>query len=689
VLAAAAAPARGPLRARVHVDSLPLGAADRLAALGLTAPGGALAELAARTLSLEADLAGTRAAPALDLLGALHPRAGAASGFGDLALDDRASAAADTTVVGLDQLLDGALLRARVADGRATAFVGLLAPGRALARLEAEAPVAFALAPVRAALVEGPTRVVLRADSVDLAGVGRAFPDAGLRGGLLRLDAHARARACRSRSAARSPSPTARWTSPRSAWARAASPPTCGSPATRSPSPRCTARARRRTTAAGWGASTWAASCTRRGATGAPRSPSTSRSPPTGSPCCAPRSRGDVDGSARLTLRGPLDAATLAGRVTVDRAELRLGPLGARPVVGAESPEFARLLDSLTARPPGLAGRLGEALVRNLRFGGVRLAMGEDVWLRSPEVDVQLAGTVQVSTATRRDGRRAGGLDLATLALQGDLTVPRGTYRLDAGVIQRVFELQKGALRFDGTAGLDPALDLVAAYTAQRGEGARAGTTARAASDATVTALATIGGTVSRPTLTLSSADGAMTQEQVLSWLVTGQTTFDPASAEAYRRIAGAEVASRMATALADRVAGGFFDLVRVTPGAGGADHASAAGGGSALGGGTESFTASRLALGKQIGRRAFLSVNAGTCGLLGGRGGSTTSLDAAQFSNALGLTLDYRVRLDGGVRVSSEPSGAALACGAAASAPTSVVTPRQWALDVFRTWRF
>ena len=410
-------------------------------------------------------------------------------------------------------------------------------------------------------------------------------------------------------------------------------------------------------------------------------------------PVLRARARGVVDGSARLTLRGPLDAATLAGRVTVDRAELRLGPLGAPTVVGTESPEFSRLLDSLTARPPGLAGRVGEALVRNLRFGGVRLAMGEDVWLRSPEVDVQLAGSVQVSTATRRDGRRAGGgLDLATLALQGDLTVPRGTYRLDAGVIQRVFELQRGALRFDGTAGLDPALDLVAAYTARRGEGARAGTTARAASDATVTALATIGGTVSRPTLTLSSADGAMTQEQVLSWLVTGQTTFDPASAEAYRRIAGAEVASRMATALADRVAGGFFDLVRVTPGAGGAAGAgsgAAAGGGSALGGSTESFTASRLALGKQIGRRAFLSVNAGTCGLLGGRGGSTMSLDAAQFSNALGLTLDYRVRLDGGVRVSSEPSGAALACGGAAAAPTSVVTPRQWALDVFRTWRF
>jgi translocation and assembly module TamB len=683
----------------VHLDSIPLGAIDRLAALDLTTPDGALAELAERTLSLRVDLAGTRAAPTLDVLGALHPRAGAASGFGDLSLGDRAPATADTAVTGLDQLLDGALLRARVADGRAAAFVGLLAPGRALARLDAEAPVAFSLAPVRAALVEGPTRVVLRADSVELAAVGRAFPDAGLRGGLLRLDAHAEGtRLPLTLSGALAVSDGAVDVASFGVGVRrlTADVRLAGDSITVAAlhGESATPNHRRAPGRFDVGGVVHTRGADGRAALGLDFTLAADRLPVLRS-----RAQGDVDASARLTLRGPLDAATLGGRATVDRAELRLGPLGAPTVVGAETPEFTRLVDSLTARPPGLAARLGEALVRNLRFEGLRLAMGEDVWLRSPEVDVQLAGSVQVNHAARRDGRRAAGLDLTGLALGGELTMPRGTYRLDAGVIQRVFELQKGALRFGGGAGLDPDLDIVAAYTARRGGDAPAAATALSSSGGTVTALATIGGTVSHPTLALSSDDGSMTREQVLSWLVTGQATFDPASADAYRRIAGTEVASRMATALADRVAGGFFDLVRVTPGsagaasgpgaAGGATAGGGAEGSSTLGGGAQSFTASRLALGKQIGRRAFLSVNAGTCGLLGGRGDAAMDLDAAQFSNALGLTLDYRLRLDGGVRVSSEPSGAALTCNATASSPTGIVTPRQWALDVFRTWRF
>jgi hypothetical protein len=128
--------------------------------------------------------------------------------------------------------------------------------------------------------------------------------------------------------------------------------------------------------------------------------------------------------------------------------------------------------------------------------------------------------------------------------------------------------------------------------------------------------------------------------------------------------------------ALAQRLAGGHFDMVNVTAGATSTDRedtqATAA----------NAFTASRLGLGKQLTNRVFLKVDAGLCALTGG----ATSSDIGQ---TLGVSLDYQFnrRLLGSV--SSAPSTNGASCANQAAGRGTALTPRQWGLDFDRAWRF
>ena len=393
-------------------------------------------------------------------------------------------------------------------------------------------------------------------------------------------------------------------------------------------------------------------------------------------------------GAARLAPGGAVDA-------TVDALVVQPAPLAddPTPLVRLERPARLRVdsvpagvVAALAGAPldpddPAQAALATRLLAVGARARGTRAAPAVEALatLRpSPDAaarrDRAFAARSAAPAGGRAGRRRAArppveGLD-ALLGDAGTLDARRGTDTLVAGPIRRVFDIEQGSIRFTGAPGLDPALDISALYTF------------RVASGDAVRARARVLGTLERPRLELSSAYGTMSEEQVLSSLVTGQATFDPTSADAYRRLAGAEVASRLASSVADRVAGGFFDVVRVTPGSAGA------GGSDLRGMGQSALSSSRLGLGKQLGPRLFLQLDAGTCGLRA-RGGTGLAFAPAAFSDALGLALDWRVRTDGGVRLSSAPSSAQVTCQGSEQQRGAGTPPRQWALDLFRTWRF
>jgi len=83
--------------------------------------------------------------------------------------------------------------------------------------------------------------------------------------------------------------------------------------------------------------------------------------------------------------------------------------------------------------------------------------------------------------------------------------------------------------------------------------------------------------------------------------------------------------------------------------------------------------------VGKQLGQRAFLTANAGLCGL--------SSSSSSSFSSTIGITLEYRLAQHFSLQASSEPSTLSLLCRPGIT--TIGNRPRQFGFDLFREWSF
>ncbi|MFL5574489.1 MAG: translocation/assembly module TamB domain-containing protein [Gemmatimonadaceae bacterium] len=384
-------------------------------------------------------------------------------------------------------------------------------------------------------------------------------------------------------------------------------------------------------------------------------------------PVVALQRRAELELESDLRLTGAYDGATLGGRIVVSRGVLRLPELSGHDVVGNEDSAFVRLVDSLTTR--GRGGARGPGVTRrfvdHLMVRDLELRMGNDVWLRSAEANLNIGGAVRVTKSAAHEAR-----DSAAIKLGGELRLVRGTYSMDLGAFRRTFELENGTLRFEGENAINPAFDINALHVL--GPDPSQGRVQE------VRIRAHIGGTLQSPTLVLSNAGGAeMSQEELLSYLVTGQPTFEVGEGSAYRELARSELSSRVASNLANRLnGGGLFDMVTITPGAVTEDDATGVGAQT-----VEALKRSRLGVGKKLNDRTFLTVDAGGCALTGSS--SQTSL-----AESLGLSLDYRLSADRVLSVRSEPPTTATICGG--SLPHGfALAPRQWGIEALRRWRF
>ncbi|HEY0997719.1 MAG TPA: translocation/assembly module TamB domain-containing protein [Gemmatimonadaceae bacterium] len=381
-------------------------------------------------------------------------------------------------------------------------------------------------------------------------------------------------------------------------------------------------------------------------------------------------------GDEGVQLGGRLHGSTLAGVVVVDRGSIYIPETANKNLVELTGEDLEGIVDSTEARMRGLVPAAPSTLVQNIRLGGVRVAMGDDVWLRSAEANVKLGGSLNVTTAVDTVervrgiyGRRQGRDTLAyRLALEGTLTANRGTYTLSVGPVQREFTVERGSITYEGTPDLNPRLDIAAMYTVRQAS----------ARDVPIRARLT-GYLYPAPMLTLESADAfPLSQSDLISYLVTGSPSFDIAQRTSdYTQTGLSLLLPSLGTRLGQELRKQFPWVDQLTLETGAADVSAGTPVTSEV---QRALLNSRLGAEKQISDRLFASLSAGLC-----------AFDQAQsnvsFADALGAQLEYRFTPLFSAEVGLEPSSTALQCGRPIRGlPPS---PQQLTFSLSRTWRF
>ena len=381
----------------------------------------------------------------------------------------------------------------------------------------------------------------------------------------------------------------------------------------------------------------------------------------------------DLTINSALALSGRRTGAVLTGAVTATQGALFIPELVEKRLVSV------RDLDTATTAGRSRAAD-SSAFVENLQVRDVQILVGDDVWLRSSEAHIQLGGGVSVRTVkTRVDpalgfgGGVSAGDSVSRLALEGTLSADRGTYRLNLGVVQRTFQVEQGRVVFFGEAELNPTLDISAIHNVRTSQNEEAGRDVRVR--------VRIFGTLEQPQIALTSADATvpMSTSDLLSYLVTGSPSFElGAGGKENLNTAAAILLPTLGSYLGDRFAGGALDLFQIeaaTPDRFGTNGSNP----------LDILLGTRIGVGKQLGKRTFVSANTNLCQLddLLGR-----NLDTSKLFESIGVTLEHRLNNGFSAALSVEPKSAALLCTNTGQSGF-LSTPRQLGADLFKVWRF
>ncbi len=320
-----------------------------------------------------------------------------------------------------------------------------------------------------------------------------------------------------------------------------------------------------------------------------------------------------VTASGRLSLTGPVFGATLTGHATVTSGVLYFADLIEKRIVNLNDLADTSLA-SIIARQ-GLGPEFQSVFLDSLHIRDLDLDMGSDVWLRSAEANIQLTGTV---TLSKRQN---------AYLLSGTLQAPRGVYRLKLGVT-REFVVSQGTVKYFGTPDLDAELNIEAKHTVHPVP------TSTHTNPEDITIVAHITGTLSAPRVALDAEHHDLSQTEVISYLLFGKPSFELSGGQggltdqrALLQGAASVLSGELERTLVSDL-GIPLDYVEIRPGAA-----------------TDPFSGVQLAVGRQLGPRTFLVVNAGFCQ---GR--------PVAVGNTIGLSLQFRMNPEFRTEASFEP---------------------------------
>ena len=289
--------------------------------------------------------------------------------------------------------------------------------------------------------------------------------------------------------------------------------------------------------------------------------------------------------SGRLALQGPLDSLVVSGNITADDGALYFAELLNKRIINLEDPENLAFVDTTLVRRRGLGSDLMSRVLESVRVRDFNLTVGDDFWLRSAEANIQLDGKLRVEKLRSQ------------YRLDGTLHAVRGTYRLSPiPGFTRDFEVVRGDVRYFGTTDLNAQLDIQARHVVRTTKGQE------------LPVIALVTGTLFDPKLKLESTQRPPLSElDIVSYLVTGSPASEAtaqggaqaalvANAYSYALSAGATVLEQTIGAQLG------LDMLQIRP--------VVSGGGQ----GQSLTTAFALNAGWQVGRKVFLTLNAGFC---------------------------------------------------------------------------
>ena len=244
----------------------------------------------------------------------------------------------------------------------------------------------------------------------------------------------------------------------------------------------------------------------------------------------AARDEALVRANGTITVTGPLAALRAAAVLTVDRAEINLPTSLPPSVVVLQVTEIGRPGGSHrapVAEAPALAALLD-----------ITLDMPGPVLVRGHGLDSQWHGRLKITGTT------------AAPKIAGVLVANRGSFDL----LGKSFRLARGTITFDGSAKLDPALDMIAE-----------------ASAADITAQVVVGGFASAPTVTLSSTP-PLPRDEILARVLFNRGVGQMTAGEGVQLAAAAATLAGGGPNVLDRLRGGLgLDWLRFGQGPAGA----------------------------------------------------------------------------------------------------------------------
>ena len=381
--------------------------------------------------------------------------------------------------------------------------------------------------------------------------------------------------------------------------------------------------------------------------------------------------------SGGVRLRGQLRGATLRGGIVVDRGTVYLpDPELARK----KGPDLGLAFADTSAVARQLRPDKSSHLFDSILIDGVQITLGDEVWLRSREANIKLAGSLSVQRSTLQSTAQLddAGASTEKPTLDGVLRAERGTYTLALGPVLREFQVQEGTITFYPTPELAPELNITALHTVRTGNG----------QDLHIRVRLT-GPLYPNPIISLESAESfAMSHSEMLSYLIFGQPEFALGSADqSYVQLAAQTLFPSLQTFGASQLRGvlgswvdfrfGSTDLTALSGGRSGSTTQ-----GDAL---RQIFFNSRLGAEKQLNDNLFVSLSTGICQLSQSNPTGTTS-QLEDFYNGLSGKIEYRLSREASIKAGKEPSQ--LICGRSTTGRVAAA-PTQWGFSLFKSWRF
>ncbi|HEY3934163.1 MAG TPA: translocation/assembly module TamB domain-containing protein [Gemmatimonadales bacterium] len=322
-------------------------------------------------------------------------------------------------------------------------------------------------------------------------------------------------------------------------------------------------------------------------------------------------------GTGNMRLTGPLLQPTLTGdQVILSRSVVYFTDILTKTIVDLEDPENAALIDTTALRRQGLGNQFSIRFLDSLNINALPVRIGNDVWLRSNEANIQLEGNLTVDK------------DRKVYGLTGLLNAPRGTYTLQVGPIYRDFSVDQGTIQYYGTPDLNPDISIKAHHQVRTIDG----------DDFNV--VATITGTIREPKVSLDAPGRNLTDRDLVSYVLFGRSEFQLTGAQQGNQLGSLSTSVSLALgALSNQLqhtlinsgvpVSTFTFRPGITPGAV-----------------VSGSSVTQLAAGWQFGPRWFVTFDAGVCF------GSSANFRQRNF----GASIEYRITRQVRFQAAAEP---------------------------------